>query len=193
MRPVAASGGPDGEALRDSLNTLFGGAFTSRLMKNIREKHGYSYGARSSLWREADQFLLGASSSVQTAVTGAALAEFRREFDAVASGNVTADELTKATRTVRFDLVSSAATASGLSDTLGEIIADGRPLDSVGREIAALDRVDLSGVNVMASSGLFDWSKLLVVLVGDKAAVLPQLRAAGFPEPALVSPEGAPM
>ncbi len=193
MRPVAAAGGPDGEALRDSLNTLFGGAFTSRLMQNIREKHGYSYGAGSSLWREADQFMLGASSSVQTAVTGAALAEFRREFGAIASGNVTADELTKANRTVRFDLVSSAATASSLSDTLGEIIASGRPLDSVGREIAALDRLDLSGVNATAASGLFDWSKLLVVLVGDKAAVLPQLKAAGFPEPALVNPEGAPM
>ena len=31
------------------LTTLFGGTFTSRLMQNIREKHGYSYGARSEI------------------------------------------------------------------------------------------------------------------------------------------------
>jgi zinc protease len=182
-----------GRADRTALNMLFGGSFTSRLMQNIREKHGYSYGARSAIDQQANQLLLGASASVQTTVTGAALAEFKKEFGLLASGNVGADELNKAVRLSRFDLVGSTETVTGQAEVLADLLASGRPLDATGRDLAALDAVALEGALRQAHSGIFDWSSLLVVLVGDRDAILPQLAAAGFPAPRVLDSEGRPL
>ncbi len=191
-RPVPA---PDDDArpVRHCLNTILGGSFTSRLMQNIREKHGYSYGARSSLVQDGSEHLLTARSAVQTAVTAAALGEFRNEFAALASGDVTPDELAKAVRTVRFDLETAGATTSSQAAMLVGLTSDGRPLDATATELAGLSAVALPALNDEARSGLYAWDGLLVVLVGDRAEVLGQLESAGFPAPEIVDAEGRPV
>ena len=70
---------PDYFALR-VLNTILGGAFTSRLNMNLREAHGYSYGAGSSfdMRRGAGPFY--AAAGVQTDKTVEALKEFFNEL-----------------------------------------------------------------------------------------------------------------
>ncbi|MHC5010629.1 MAG: M16 family metallopeptidase [Planctomycetota bacterium] len=97
-----------------TLNTVFGGSFTSRLNANLRERHGYTYGAGSSFVHYAENGALVASAAVQTEVTGAALAEFFREFDAIRSGDVSAAEAEKARATVRAETVGSFETLRGL-------------------------------------------------------------------------------
>ncbi len=188
-RPISA---PDaiGRVTRDCLNTLFGGSFTSRLMQNIREKHGYSYGARSRFIQEGGQWLLGAGSSVQTKVTGPALTEFRNEFTGLNQGNVTPEELEKAVRTVGFDLETAGATTRQMAQLVAGFVRDGRPATALKEDLAALPSVDLAGINALAKSGPYDWDKLLVVLVGDQETVLPQLKEAGFPDPVIVDEEG---
>jgi zinc protease len=184
-RPVPAPGDELERVTRESLNTLFGSTFTSRLNRNLREEHGYTYGAGSAFTQRAVQHELYAWSSVQSEVTAAALGEFRKEFQGLASGNVTADELAKAVRTLRYELINTAETTGSLAGTLTELAADGRPLDAIATELASLERVNLDAVNAMARSGLYDWDSLLVVLVGDSASVSAQLEAAGFPRPDL--------
>ena len=191
MRPVPAA--DDAARMqRRCVNTLFGNAFTSRLNQNLREKHGYTYGARSGFGEEAGQWTLTAGASVQTRVTGAALAEFRREFGGLAGGDVTAPELDKAARTVRFELETGGDTTNAAVDQLAGLLRDGRPADAVNRDLAALPGVDLAAANALARSGLYRWEDLLVVLVGDKATVLPQLAEAGFPAPQVVDADGNP-
>ncbi|MCZ6596805.1 MAG: pitrilysin family protein [Planctomycetota bacterium] len=177
--PVDAAG----RAARDCIETLFGRTFTSRLNLNLREEHGYTYGAFCRIYQQGEQHLLFARSSVRTDVTGAALAEFKREFDAIAAGDVTAEELGKATEIVRGRLVATAETTGSLADAFVGLVRNGRPLDAISTDLEMLAVVDLEAINALARSGLFDWSSLLVVLVGDGEAVLPQLREAGFPEP----------
>ena len=62
------------------MNTILGGSFSSRLNQNLRENHGYTYGASSSFdFRPlAGPFI--ARASVQTAVTDKALGEFMNEL-----------------------------------------------------------------------------------------------------------------
>jgi predicted Zn-dependent peptidase len=192
VRPVAP---PDdrGRAAREALNTLFGGSFTSRLNQNLREEHGYTYGARSSFGQTGNQHLLSASSSVQTPVTGAALAEFKKEFDALARGDVEQGEFAKAIETVRYDLVRAAETTGRLAGTLAGLVSDGRPRDALARSSAELGQLALADLNELAKSGLYDWSQLTVVIVGDAALVEAQLREAGFGEPLRLDPEGRPL
>ncbi len=191
-RPVAAPDGAD-RARRQCVNTLFGASFTSRLNQNIREKNGFSYGARSGFADDAGQWLLTAGSSVQTKVTGPALREFRNEFTGLASGNVTTEELEKAVRTVRFDLETSGDTTAAAADLVAGLLRNGRPADAVRQDLAQVAGIDLAGVNALAGSGLYRWDELLVVLVGDKAEVLPQLAAEGFPVPTIVDADGKPL
>jgi len=84
-RPVPAPADELERATRECLNTLFGTTFTSRLNRNLREEHGYTYGARSAFRQRANQHELLAWSSVDSEVTGAALGELRNEFHALAT------------------------------------------------------------------------------------------------------------
>jgi predicted Zn-dependent peptidase len=172
------------------VGTVLGGSFTSRLNQNLREEHGYTYGASFRFGEEGDQHLLQASTAVHTPVTGAALTEIRRELEQLATGDVTADELGKALETVRADLVTSLETTRGAAGVLESAIADRRPADVLARDLRALDAVTLDAANTLARRGFLDWSTLQVVLVGDRAAIEPQLAEAGFGEPVAADADG---
>src|ERR1700681_1188098 len=58
------------------LNTILGGAFSSRLNLNLREKHGYTYGASSSFDMRVPPGPFSAGAGVQTEKTSEALGEF---------------------------------------------------------------------------------------------------------------------
>jgi predicted Zn-dependent peptidase len=189
LRPVPplSADDPAGRGVRESLNVMFGGSFTSRLNQNLREKHGYTYGAFSRFLQEKDQYMLFSASRVQTAVTGPALAEYRSEFARLAGGDVTPGELTKAVKTARQDVVDSAGTTGSLLALFSGLASDGRPMDDSATYLSSLATVDLDRANREARSGLYDWDNLLVILVGDRKAVTSQLKEAGFPEPLVYS------
>jgi len=189
LRPMTQAESVE-RAIRTCLNTALGGSFTSRLNMNLRERNGYSYGAGSRINQEGDQVLMLASSSVRTNVTGVALAEFKKEFDALATGNVSEEELAKAIESSRTDVMGGFGTTGAIAATFSSLISNGRPLDSKRAELSALDHVALGALNELARSGIYDWSNLQVVLVGDAEAVLPQLKEAGFPSPLRADADG---
>ncbi len=63
------------------LTTLFGGYFGSRLMKNIREEKGYTYGIGSGMTDTRGGSLLFIQTEVGAEVTGATLAEIEHEME----------------------------------------------------------------------------------------------------------------
>ena len=65
------------------MNTILGGSFTSRLNMNLREKHGYTYGAGSRFDFRPLAGPFAAGASVQTAVTDKSLVEFVRELKGI--------------------------------------------------------------------------------------------------------------
>lgn len=75
------------------VNTILGGSFGSRLFKNLRETHGYTYGAYSSL--TSDQFIgaFSASASVRNSVTDSALTEIMNELKKIRNEKVPEEEL----------------------------------------------------------------------------------------------------
>ena len=62
------------------LNTILGDSFTSRLNQNLREQHGYTYGAGSAFVTRKEAGPFYAMASVQTDKTGPALGEFFKEL-----------------------------------------------------------------------------------------------------------------
>jgi predicted Zn-dependent peptidase len=190
-RPVTRVDEP-ARAVRQVVNTALGGSFTSRLNQNLREKHGYTYGARSRFTLAVGQPTFIATAAVQTDVTGPALGELRNELDGLAQGGLEAPEVAKAAATTRHNLVERVQTSEGLADLLAEQALEGRPPDALRREAALLPDVTASAASAEAKAGPYRFDGLTVVLVGDAAKVVPQLEKAGFRVTARLDPEARP-
>ncbi|MFN9949793.1 MAG: M16 family metallopeptidase [Bacteroidota bacterium] len=151
------------------LNTILGGSFTSRLNSNLREQHGYAYGASSSFsfWNMPSPFV--ASSSVQTDVTGPALGEFFVEFNKIRQP-IPADELTRGKNYNALGYARLFETNSDLAGTLSAQILfqlpDGYYNGYVGKVLS------VTGDEVKAAANQFIVpDNLLVVVVGDRAKI----------------------
>lgn len=77
-----------------TINTLFGGYFNSRINNNLRERNGYTYGARSIVEALKMPGIVSVVASVGTGVTDSALGEIFNELRAIAAEPVAEEELT---------------------------------------------------------------------------------------------------
>jgi predicted Zn-dependent peptidase len=103
------------------MNTILGGYFTSRLNQNLREKHGYTYGARSSFeFRPAPGPWI-ASAAVQTSVTGPALREFFNELDGMLKP-VPVEEAARARSYIASQFAPAFQSVSGIAGMIGELV-----------------------------------------------------------------------
>jgi predicted Zn-dependent peptidase len=76
-----------------TVNTLFGGYFNSRINHNLRERNGYTYGARSGVEAPMMPGAFSVGVSVRTEVTDAATEEIFNELRAITTQPVTEEEL----------------------------------------------------------------------------------------------------
>jgi zinc protease len=157
------------------MNTILGGAFTSRLMQNLRETHGYTYGAQSGfgLRRSAGPFI--AAAEVVTAKTDSALIEFVKELRAIREP-VPEDELAKAKRYLQLGLPGNLETTGGIASEFLPLIAYGIPLDFFATAVQRYDAVTQADVERVARQYV-DPDHLTVVIVGDRKVIEPGLRA----------------
>lgn len=157
------------------MNTILGGSYTSRLNANLRETHGYTYGAGSGfgLRRSAGPFI--ASAEVVTAKTDSALIEFLKELRAIRD-TVPSDELAKAKRYLQLGLPGSFETTQGIASEFLPLIAYGVPLDFFASAVQRYGAVTQADVQRVARQYV-DPNKLTVVLVGDRKVIEPGIRA----------------
>ena len=74
-------------------NTIYGGAFNSRIVRNIREEKGYTYSPSSILTGFADAGFYRFAADVRNEVTGATLTEVFKEIDKLRAEGSAGDEL----------------------------------------------------------------------------------------------------
>jgi zinc protease len=146
--------------------TIYGGAFSSRLVQNLRVEKGYTYSPGA-----ASTWLLGRGvvrtwASVRTEVVGPALAEIFREMERMGGEEVGAEELRRARRRESGLHLLSLQTAEGLARELGELWLSGLGPASLGEGVKAFARVTASEV-LEASRRFLDPSRTVVVAVGD--------------------------
>ncbi|CAM3936158.1 M16 family metallopeptidase [Roseateles saccharophilus] len=160
------------------MNAALGGLFTSRINTQLREVKGYTYGIYSgyTMGRERGQF--GIRGSVRTDVTGAALADMWKEIEGMRARPMGAAELGRVRNAQLLSL-------PGLFDTNGAVVAGYAGNWSAGQPLSAITELPKQYGAVTAASALraaqrhLDPASLIVVAVGDRAKVLPQLEAIG--------------
>ena len=77
------------------MNNILGGGFSGRLFANLREKHGFTYGAYSSLSPNRQTGIFSAESAVRNEKTDSAVQEILREINTIRNENVGENELTR--------------------------------------------------------------------------------------------------
>jgi len=158
------------------MNTLLGGAFTSRINMNLREDKGYTYGARSgfSYRRGAGPFT--ASAGVQTAVTKESVIEFLKEIRGVRGEiPVTPQELEYNKQSLIRSYPRNFETIDQIAGQLSNVVTYGLPDTYFNDFISRVNAVTIEDVNRVANKYLTP-DKLAIVVVGDRKTIEPGLK-----------------
>ena len=155
-------------------NQIYGGAFDSRLVRNIREEKGYTYSPNSQFASFGDVGITRIMADVRNDVTGPTLKEIYAEADRLRATPPEAPELNGAKAYARGLFVLQNATQSGLAATLNTVQTFGLPADypeTFQSKITALTpEAVVTGARMVVGS-----PDSLVVVVGDYTKVKDQL------------------
>lgn len=151
------------------MNTLLGGSFTSRLNQNLREKHGYTYGASSRFLFRPLPGPFVAASGVQTAVTDKALTEFMNELRAIRMP-VTPEEAQRARNYVALGFPSEFQSVGQIAAQLEEMAQYGLPADHFNTFVGKILAVTPADMERVAKAYV-DPERIVIVLVGDRSQI----------------------
>ncbi|CAN5665653.1 pitrilysin family protein [soil metagenome] len=158
------------------MNAIVAGAFTSRLNLSLREKHGFTYGVRSTFVfrRAAGPFII--QTAVGSDVTARAVEEALRELKAVQDDGVTDDEVTAARDFLAGTLPLEMQTTEQLATRLADLHTFDLPTDYFENHRAQIRAVRRADVERVAREHL-RLDQLAVVVVGNADAVEADVRS----------------
>ncbi len=187
-RPGIAASDPSAP-IATRANVALGGLFTSRLNQDLREEHGYTYGASSRLGYTRGVGAFVASAAVVTEKTTDALKALLGDIDAYARNGLSDAEVEKTRSQSRaeyvemFEGVDHAAAQLALDASLG-LGPDYERVSASRKDAATKAELD-------AQAKLhFDPSSAVAIVVGPRAALEGPLHALGYQDIQLRDAEG---
>jgi zinc protease len=152
------------------MNTILGGSFSSRLMSNLRETKGYTYGARSGFqWRPLPGPFV-ATADVRTNVTDSSLVEFFKELTAIRDGEVAPDELARAKAYLALGVPGDLESTAQIANQITSLGVYNLPITYLQEYVAQIERVTAADIQRVARR-LVPIDQSLVVVVGDLAQI----------------------
>lgn len=143
---------------------------------NLREKHGYTYGAFSNLDLRPGAGAFRVSSEVRTNATDSALVETIGEYRRIAGEAVPATELQGMVNNLVSGFPNSVQTVQGLSAALQNLIVWRLPLDFYTTYREKLSAVTPEDLKRVAASKLTP-DNVIVVVAGDLSKIEAPIRA----------------
>jgi zinc protease len=185
---------PDYQAIR-VMNSILGGAFSSRINLNLRERHGYTYGARTGFtFRRVPEIGgFSASADVQTNKTDSAAIEFMRELREIREERpVTAEEFKFARDQLIKQLPLQFETIQQRASAITNLLMNNLPLnyyETLSAEIAAVtpEQTEATAKKYLTPD------QFAIVVVGDRKLIEPGLRAANLAPVVVVDLDGKPV
>jgi len=181
------------EIAMETMNTILGGAFTSRLNLNLREDKHWCYGAGSFIPAARGQRPFVAYAPVQTDKTRESMVEIARELHGILGKTpITTDELTKAQQSQTLELPGRWETIGAVAGSIGEIVRFGLPDDyftTYPEKVHALSVEDLD----KAAQKVVHADQSVWVVIGDRAKIEPGIRELGWGEIHLLDADGNPV
>lgn len=152
------------------MNESLGGLFSSRINLNLREAHGYTYGARSEFLfrRAAGPFLV--ASGVRTDVTAPAVTEIFKEVQRMRATTLMPEELRLAKDSLVRSLPAQFETSARVTASTANLFIYDLGLDYYAKYPARLSAVTANQVRAVAERYMVP-EKLIVIAVGDQSKI----------------------
>ncbi len=161
-------------------NQILGGGAESKLFMNLREKHGFTYGAYSSIGSGRFQTAFTAAAAVRNAKTDSAVVEFLTEIESLRNKPVSNEELqlvkAKYNGSFALGLENPARVATFASD----ILINDLPKDFYRTYLQKLNAVTAADVERVAKK-YFNHDNTRVVITGKASEIEAGLKKLGFP------------
>ena len=187
--PAPPTNNPDEIAI-ETMNTILGGSFTSRINMNLREDKHWAYGARSILHDARGQRLFFAYAPVQSDKTKESMLEIDKELRGILGDRPpTPEELDKAQKNLTLALPGRFETKRALESALQEIVVFGLPEDYYETYAGKVNAVDLQQITAAAQK-IVHPDQMIWIVVGDQAKIQKGIDELGFGEIHRMSPDG---
>lgn len=176
-----------------SMNTVLGGAFISRLNMNLREDKHWSYGAGSLLFPARGQRIFVAYAPVQTDKTKESVTEVTNELHAVLKDRqITADELSMAQNNLTLTLPGRWETNTSVGQSLREIVEFKLSPDYYSTYAGKVKALTINNLNEAAVK-VIQPDNLIWVIVGDREKIEKGIRELNLGEVRVIDPDGHPV
>ena len=170
----AARSSPDFRPLQ-VMNLALGGLFSSRINMNLREAHGYTYGASSQFSFRRTPGPFQVASGVRTDVTGPAVSEIFKEVRDMVDRPLSEDELKKAKDAMSYSLPGAFESSANAVSNFSNVFIYDLGLDYYTHYAEQVNAVTGDQALAVAKKYLVP-SGMVVVAVGDKSKIEPQLK-----------------
>jgi zinc protease len=187
----AARSSPDFRPMQ-VMNMALGGQFASRINMNLREEHGYTYGANSGFTFRRGAGPFQVASGVRTDVTAPAVSEILKEIKGVIDAPLKPEELQMAKDSMVNSLVGAFETNANAVANFSNTYVYDLGLDYYTRYADEVKAVTSDQALAMARKYL-PTERLVVIAVGDRAKIEPELRKLNLGTVELRDGEGKPI
>jgi zinc protease len=160
------------------MDALLGGAFASRITKNIREDKGYTYSPYSELSVRYRDAYWAENADVTTTVTGPSIKEILAEIDRLQAEPPKAEELTGIQNYLAGTYVLQNSSRGGITNQLDYMDLHGLPPTYASTYVKQVYAVTPQQVSEVAKKHLQD-ERALIVIVGDRKVIEEQLKGFG--------------
>ena len=173
------------------MNNILGGLFSSRVNLNLREDHGYTYGAFSQFVFRKGPGPFWVNSAVRTDVTAPAVSEIFNELKRIVAAPVTPAELAMGRDALVRSLPSDFETSGSTVGSLANLYVYDLGMDYYSKLPAQVSAVTAENVQAVARKYLAP-DRMVVVAVGDRAKIEPGLKKLNLGGIQLLNPDGTP-
>ena len=161
-------------------NKILGGGFNSYLNMNLREEHGYTYGARSSVGTDKYISRFSAGAAVRNAVTDSAVVETVKEIKRIKAEPVAADALSNAKAKYVGDFVLALERPSTIAQYAISTKVNELPEDFYTTYLQKINAVTIEDVQRVANK-YFSAENARIIIVGKGSEVIENLEKTGIP------------
>lgn len=161
------------------MNFALGGAFNSRINLNLREDKGYSYGAFSAFSGNKEYGSFTAQAGVRTDATADSIVQFENEIRTYAESGISETELSFTRKAIGQRDARSFETPAQKLNLLGQMLEyelDSSFVDEQNQILAAIGKDEIDAL----AARLLQLDDMVIVVVGDKKAILPGLQGLGY-------------
>lgn len=163
---------PDRYALQ-IVNTVLGSGFSSRLMKNLRQDKGYTYGVYSRFAQPNDRASFRALGAFDPGNAANAIREILFELERMRTESISESELAEALGKLEGNFALSLESSSGFAGQLASRYLTGVPVEEVESYIASIAAVSAEDARAAAEEHIS--ATPIIVVVGDAASLRAQL------------------